>query len=191
MPRSLPTPYRPAASPAPSSNPGNIIRAVWDEFYRISNQIIALGQPVAVTLQDSDTIPIGTVAVWERLFLNTTPTWDVPGGNFDPVTGEWTSPQRGLFDITCIMTVQPFGIGNKNYYAGLRVVKVFADGSPDVVYEITDGGVDDIPLGVTIAIAVPMLRGDKLYFEGTAVHENQVGTVDVDVLAQILRVSDA
>ena len=191
MSTSLPIPYQPAPPPN-TDDVSELTRYTYDELTRLAQGLINLQQPVALTVVDNNaTIPIGPLPVWERLFVGITPEWAVPSNTWNSATAEWTNPQDGLFNMSVVMEVQPFGIGNKDYYAGLRITVVKATGAPDVVYEVTDSGVDDFPLGVTLVIALPLYKGDVVYFEAAAVHENQTGTVDVDALAQITRISAA
>lgn len=181
MARSLSVPYSPAPVPR---NPDDLPRYLEDEFQRIRQALIA--QPVAFSIQEDGTLPVDNVLVWEQILIGTDAEWDVPGGGWDPVTGMWTCPQAGLYQITYSIEVGAFGSGNKNYYAAIAID---ISGSTVERYETTDGGDDDIPLGVILTGLVFMLQGALVQFEASVVHENQTGTVPGHAVAQILRVS--
>ena len=182
MAKSLPIDYIPEPTPY---TPDDIPRYLEQELNKIREALIA--QAVALAVNESGTETVTTVPNWQFLFIGQTPTWDVPGGNFDPTTGFWTCPQSGLYSINASMEVQPFGLGNKFYYAGIRV---YRDRGGVITYEeSTDGGDDAVPLGVTIAIMVPLQQGDILGVESTIVHDQFVGDVDYTARWQIKRES--
>ena len=184
MSRSLPLPYNP--NPVPS-NRDDLPRYIYDELVRIKESFIA--QPTALAIEDSFDYPVTTVLTWERMFDGgvVVPTWDVPGGGFDNTTGEWTCPQYGLYSVNVQMTVQPYGSGNKDYYAGLRL---YIDRGGIIEYrESTDGGDDAIPLGVTLNGLLPIQQGDVLAVDAAVVHDIFVGVAPVDIAWQILRQS--
>ena len=184
MPRSIPVPYYPYPIP---TNLEDIPRYLYEELQRI--QVALLAQPVAFAINDTEAFNVTTAVTWERLFDDgvVVPVWSVPGGEFDNTTGTWTCPQSGLYDISIHMEVSPFGAGNKVYYAGLRL-NVVQDGVPDTV-ESTDGGDDSIPLGVTLTGLIALLYGDTLSVDATVVHDQFVGTSDINVGWQIMRMS--
>jgi hypothetical protein len=185
MTRSIPVPYYPYPIP---TDINDIPRYLYEELQRI--QIALVEQPTAFAIEDSADYTVTTILTWERLFDDgvIVPSWDVPGGSFDNTTGEWTCPQSGLYDINAQMTVQPYGAGNKTYYAGLRLYRLR---DQTVEYrEATDGGDDAIPLGVTLNGLVPLLQGDVLALDAAVVHDQFVGVATVNVGWQILRESN-
>ena len=182
MPNSINIPYTPGQVP---TGVDGLPRFLADEFRRIQEALIA--QPVAMAVDETGDYAVGTVENWVRVFVGATPSWDVPGGNFDSVTGIWTCPQSGLYSLDANLKVEPYGAGNKNYFAGVRIE---IDRGGVITYkETTDGGVDNIPLGVQLAGLIPLLQGDKLAVEMTIVHETFVGTAPYDIGWQILAVS--
>ena len=182
MPNSINIPYSPGQVP---TGVDGLPRFLADEFRRIQEALVA--QPVALSVDETGDYTVGTVANWVRAFVGATPGWDVPGGNFDSTTGIWTCPQSGLYSITSELEVSPYGLGNKNYYAGIRI---YRDSGGVITYrETTDGGVDNVPLGVTLAGLIPLLQGDQLAIEMTIVHETFVGTAPYDIGWQVLAVS--
>lgn len=192
MTRSLPIEYRPGLPPA-ALNPDQVdlIRWVQQELYRVSESLIA--QPVALTATDGPiTIPIGDLpAIWSLLFPNViTPVWDVPGGSWNnPTTGLYTIPQFGLYQVGAEAEIAAFGAGNKTYYGAIRMTVTYANGDPDLVLTQTDGGADDVALGINFNIALPFSQGDILTFEISAVHTQFAGTVDYNAIITILRES--
>ena len=181
MPRSLPIPYAP--NPVPSQLE-DVPRYLYDELTRIKEALVA--EPVAFAISDDTSEPIGPTINWQILFDDgQSPNWEFPGGEYDPATGRWTCPKGGLHSVDLQMEISAFGSGNKNYYGGLRV-HVERDGLIIDTFESTDGGDDDIPLGVTLTGMIPLLQGDVVYCEATIVHENQTGLVDVSLGWQIL-----
>jgi len=182
MPKSLPYVYKPDPSPYTLDD---VPRYLEQELNRIAQALIA--QPVAMAVEEVGDYIVYTFPNWVRVFVGVAPSWDVPGGDFDSATGYWTCPQRGLYSIDANLEVQPYGSGNKNYYAGVRI---YRDAGGVITYnETTDGGVDDIPLGVNLSGLIPLDQGDILAVEITIVHETFVGTAPYDIGWQILRVS--
>ena len=143
MPKSLELPYYP--NPVPT-DPARLQQYLFDELNKIKTAFVA--QPVALSVEEIDTYAVVTAPNWVVAFIGETPTWDVPGG-FDSVTGLWTCPQSGLYSADVQLEVAPFGAGNKQYYAGVRL---YRDSGGAITYkETTDGGDDSVPLGVTLA----------------------------------------
>ena len=181
MSRSLQTEYYPGPVPR---NSDDLPRYLESEFTRIRESLIA--QPVALTIQNAGPLDIGALLNWQNPFIGIDATWDVPGGSWDPITGIWTCPQMGLYQASGALEIDPFGTGNKNYYAGIQMTTT---GVIPGVQESFDGGDDDIPLGVSFIGQRFLSAGDALEMKITAVHENQTGTVDAASHLQILRVS--
>jgi hypothetical protein len=182
MTRSLKEPYYP--NPVPT-DPARLQQYLFDEFNKIKDALVP--QPVALAIEETDTYVVGTLPNWVQAFVGGTPAWDVPGGSFDSVTGFWTCPQQGLYSADIQLKVEPFGSGNKQYYAGVRLYK---DSGGVVEYrETTDGGDDAVPLGVTLSGLLPLLQGDILGVEFTIVHDQFTGVADYNIGWQMLRVS--
>ena len=173
--------------PIPSDVAG-LPRFLEEELERIKNALYA--QPVALTVEEQALADVTLLPNWQRLFDGgTTPIWEVPGGNFDNTTGEWTCPRDGLYQAFVSLRVEAFGTGNKSYYAGLRMTKANADGSPNKVIEAADSGVDDFVLTVDLQFQTSVQAGAVLYVEGTSVHDQFTGTTDTTARWQLSRVS--
>jgi hypothetical protein len=184
MSRSLPIDYQPLPVPY---DPRELPRYLEQELYRISQSLIS--QPVALTVDETSVLQVTTVANWQRLFLSQTASWDIPGGGWDPVLAEWTCPQQGLYFNIADLRVEPYGAGNKTYYAGVRIVIDRADGSPDVVVQAVDSGQDDFDLGVTLPLQTPIFFGDVVHWEATVVHDQFIGDATINSSTQLFRVS--
>lgn len=182
MTRSIKLPYQPNIVP---TDPAELPRWLDVELNKISLALVA--QPVAMAIDETGDYVVYTFPNWGRVFVGVAPSWDVPGGNFDTATAIWTCPQSGLYSLDANLKVEPYGSGNKNYFAGVRI---YRDSGGVITYkETTDGGVDNIPLGVQLAGLVPLLQGDQLAVEMTIVHETFVGTAPYDIGWQILWVA--
>lgn len=175
-------PYFPNIVP---TNLEDIPRFLNEELERIRQALVA--QPVACSVEEDGTVVIGPTVNWQTVFIGVTPSWEAPGGDFDPATGAWTCSQYGLYSMSLQMEVAPFGAGNKDYYAGVAIIR--DRGGALTRWESTDGTADNIPLGVTLSGLLPAEKGDVFHCEATAVHENQTGTVDISIGWQILSVS--
>ena len=182
MSRDLQRPYAPFPVP---NDAKDLPRYIAAELDRIRQAFLA--QPVSLTVEETGTAAVTTAINWFDLFIGETPTWDIPGGGFDPVTGIWACPQGGLYTLGLSLEVRPFGGGNKTYYAG---VAIDYSGSSVGRFESTDGGNDAIPLGVGLNSQVPILQGTLLKCEATIVHNQFSGDADYKANLQILRVSD-
>ena len=181
MTRSLQEQYYPAPVPTRAED---LPRYLESEFMRIRESLIA--QPVALSVTETGTYDVTTTLAWFDLFIGETPTWETPGGSFDPTTGDWTCPQTGLYQVTLSLEVSPFGAGNKVYYAG---VAIDWTGATTGRLESTDGGDDSIPLGVTLTGQITIQQGTVLAFEAAIVHDQFAGLADYEANIQILRVS--
>lgn len=183
MARNVPLPYDPDQVP---SQVEDLPRFLETELYRIATAMQANAVSFAIH-HPVETVPIGTTPNWAVMFDDgTLPSWDFPGGDFDPNTGIWVCPQDGLYHMATQLEVAPFGSGNKMYYAGIRLHQERQSVSVNV-WEAFDGGDDNIPLGVALTVLIPALQGDVFYTESTAVHENQTGTVEAKAGWQIIR----
>ena len=184
MTRSLPIDYWPAPGPTDIQE---IPRYLEQELYRIAESLIA--QPVALTVTETSVVTVTTTPNWQRLFVGQPASWDVPGGSWDAVLGEWTCPQGGLYFTIADLRVEPYGAGNKQYYAGIRQVIEPADGGAPVVVQAIDSGQDDFELGVTLPLQLPIAFGDRVYYEATVVHDQFVGDATINSSVQLFRVS--
>jgi hypothetical protein len=169
--------------------PGNdeMARFLEEELERIRNALYA--QPVAFTISETANLDVTTVPNWQRLFQISPPSWEVPGGEWNTLLAQWTCPQNGLYQHTVDFRVEPYGSGNKQYFAGIRLYRVPADGGATEVIEAVDSGQDDFPLGVTLPVQAPAYAGDIFYVEGTVVHETFVGVAPTEASWQLNRVS--
>lgn len=156
-----------------------------EELERIRQAMQA--QPVALAVEEVGDFAVTQIVTWERAFIGATPAWDIPGGNFDSATAQWTCPQTGLYSIDVQLEVAPFGAGNKNYYAGIRIYHL--SGQTVDYRESSDGGVDNVPLGVNMAGLVPLTQGDVVAVDMTVVHDTWVGVAPYDIGWQMLSVS--
>ena len=185
MTKSLPIDYKPEPTPYTLED---IPRYLEREFQRIAEALAE--QPVALTVAETSIVTVTTIVSWQRLFSDSiVPSWEVPGGSWTSPPGQWVCPTQGLYQVIADLRVEPYGAGNKIYYAGVRVVIVHADGSPDTVVEAIDSGADDFMLGITLPVQVPLLQGDVVYFEATVVHDQFIGDTEIDSSAQLFRVS--
>jgi len=183
MSRDLQRPYAPFPVP---NDPKELPRYIAAELDRIRQALIA--QPVALSVEESDSITVTTTVNWSDLFIGSTPTWDVPGGNFEPSTGIWTNPQYGLYHAVLSLEVKPFGSGNKEYYASIAIDYESPTGPERI--ESSDGGSDIVPLGVTLTGQMPIIFGSPVKCQVTIVHEQFVGIAAYTARLQLLRVSD-
>jgi hypothetical protein len=183
MPRSLKQPYYPHPVPTDITDLPRYLR---DEFDRISNSLVP--EPVALSVSEADAFLVTTVVTWADLFIGEVPGWEVPGGQFDQATGIWTNPKEGLYSIDLSMEVAPFGAGNKNYFAGVRIL--FTGPGAPITLTSTDGGDDSIPLGVTLSGLVPLNVGTTIECEATIVHDQFIGSADYFASLQIINVAE-
>jgi hypothetical protein len=171
---------------APTSPPVNFPdwhRWIDDELQRIRAALIA--DPVIIAVQGSGTIPIDTVVNTVTLGIGDTPAIDVPEGAWDPLTGIWTCALGGIYTITVNATIDAFGPGNKTYYAQLDVVEVAP--SPGVRLTNSDGGADDVPLGVSIAAPIALATGTQLRFDLSTLHTQFTGSSSYNYSLSLIR----
>lgn len=189
--RRLPIPYVPGPPPSGMQDGEQVLRAIWEELSRISQSLIDADRPISATVRGADTLAVGATEVYERL-LNNSPLFDwlKPGGTFDPTTGIYTVPSEGLYLLIMRVVLDPFKPNfTRSYKCSLRATVIPADGGPNIVRTLANGAPDDSYLTVIGQSQIPLSQGDQLYFDAAATHTNQTGTVAVNSVLTILRVS--
>ena len=156
----------------PDTLPG-LVQFLYDELPRISQALNEF--PVGLNVAQSEpAVPIGTVEVQFRLFEGATPSFDIPGGGWDSVLGEWTAPVSGLYQINANVIIGAFGSGQFDYGATLRLfindVESFLN---------SDAGQDDFDLSCGMPISTFLQRESVLRFTIGLQHQQQSGTVAV------------
>jgi len=188
--RSLPQPYRPANPPAPGNDPGDVIRAVWDEFNRIASAMADLDRPLSVSVRNTDTITVGATASYSTM-LNAAPVidWEQPGGSFNSSTGVWTCAQEGLYQISAAVVSDPFPApATKSYSVSLRLTRTPL-GAGAIDYLFGGGGLDDQFVTASALILLPLTQGDTIVLSAAGVHPTKTGTNTVRASMSIVRVS--
>ena len=141
-----------------------------NELYQIS--LALRPDPTYMQVQQTGDFTIGPTENWQTLCIGESPAFATPASSWNAATGEWTIGETGLYELNANLFVSAFGLGNKDYYLGLRPV---FDGVPGL--ERLASGDDAFPLSVEINQLLPLDSGEVLRMEGTAVHENQTGTI--------------
>ena len=166
--------------------PGNIpdsvdglIQFLYDELPRISAAMLAL--PVGVSVNEQGvTIPVTTVPTEFRLFEGAAPIYDLPGGGWNSTLGEWTVLSTGLYQINANAIIQPFGAGNKDYAAEIKLyindVETFANAAV---------GDDAFRLSCSLAISGRLQREGVIRLTLTVVHDQFVGNTTYDAAMSI------
>lgn len=188
--RSLPIPYRPASPPAPGSESGEILRAVWDEFARIATSLVDLDRPMSLSVHGDDTINVGAVASY-LVMLDAAPItdWESPGGMWNASTGVWQCPTEGLYLVNTSVVSNPFAApATKSYSVNARLTKTAAVGGT-TVYSFAGGGLDDQFVTAVGAFLVPLAQGDTLQLSAAGVHATKTGTNAVTAFMNITRQS--
>lgn len=150
-----------------------LIQFFYDELPRIATALNAF--PVGLNVEQAEAaVPIGTTPVEFRLFEGATPSLDLPGGGWNAVTGEWTVPLSGIYQLNANVVIGAFGAGQFDYGATLRV---YAD---DVVFFLnSDAGQDDFDLSCVLPISAFVARDTVLRWTIGIGHQQQTGTVPV------------
>ncbi len=170
-----------AKRPAEKYYPGNIpdtlpalIQFLYDEFWRISEAISAF--PVGLNVIELEpSVPVDTTPVEFRLFEGEAFILDLPGGGWDQVLGEWTAPVSGLYQINMNSIIEPFGSGNKDYAAKLRLYI-------DNVERWANSAVGDDAFSLSCSLAVSGYIARESIVRATIelVHEQFTGTSQVN-----------
>jgi hypothetical protein len=128
------------------------------------------------------TIPIAGTGTAEPIGIGFDSILDRPGGSWDPLTGEWAVPVGGIYNISLLGRIEPFGAGNKSYFAEIEVWVDPVGADPYALRAVSvDSGLDDVPLGISIARPIQLNPGDKIQLRILAIHEQFTGTVNYDV----------
>ena len=103
-------PYTPGSPPSAEIQLPGMIRAIWDEFYRLATSLIDIDRPVSLTLLTNEPLPAATTpGAWTRLFNGgEASNWEQPGGSFNHATGEYNIAQEGLYQLYVRLNVPPF-----------------------------------------------------------------------------------
>ena len=160
--------------PGPPTNKGDKEqnRAIWAEFQKIRQNF---DQNVAYfSASESATITIGPALNWQ--VMSPPAIWEFPNGSWDEATGIWTCRVPGYYSLDAALTISGFGAGNQNYYAGVRLT-VANNGSGNGTAQSYASGQDDLPLTARVQFDWLLAQGATVTAEGTAVHQNQTGTV--------------
>ena len=155
-------------------------RWIDDELHRIRNDLQA--PPIALAIEGSGTIGVDDVPTTITLAIGDLPVFDVPGGSWNTLTGEYTVTLSGLYSATVQAFVDAFGTGNKNYQCSLQV---FVNENPRSLQ--TAGGADDVPLAISITAPLILFAGDILRVELTTLHEQFTGSTGYSYSMSILR----
>jgi hypothetical protein len=188
--RSLPLTYRPSPPPLPTSSPEEALRAIWEEFQRISLSLSDYDRPVSVSVQGADVIQVGPTATYTVL-LDASPTvrWERPGDTFNAGTGTYTAPQEGLYLVMGSLVSDPFPApATRSYQVLLRITHTPLGGAP-VQYVFGGGGVDDQYVTATANVLLALQQGDTLQFAGAGVHPSKSGNNNVAVWMNVVRES--
>lgn len=168
MTRSLPRGYVPGVPPVDFKD--------WPRWidWELNQIADRFNQPtVALAVTGSETIAISPVLNTITLGIDDVPNIDNQGG-WDPITGTYTVPQSGLWDGAVNASISAFGLGNKTYFA---LLEILVNGV--VRAETTDGGSDDVPLGVSLTGPLILLQGDQVIIHLSTLHETFTGVSDV------------
>ncbi len=180
MAKRLPDPYYPTNPPVEFKS---WHRWIVDELYRIRNSIFANVVAVAV-VGGPEPIDISPAPVFEVIGIGGIPDSSFPEGMFDSATGHFTIPQDGLYMAIADVVIAPFGTGNKSYFGTVRVV---ADGV--ILTDGIDSGLDDVPVGISLATPINVLAGSEVWFEVAAEHELFTGVGSYDWRLSLYRIS--
>lgn len=179
MARSLPQRYYPEPSPI---RPDDYPRYLDQEFTRIADRFNQ--PPVYASIQDTTTFDISPVLNTVVLGLGVPASLDVLGA-WDPVTGEFTIPQTGIWQLTSSAFLGAFGIGNKDYQIQLELLRDAVRVARNV-----QGGADNIALSVSLNTPFSADQGQIMTLEFAGLHENQTASPDLEYSFSYLRIGD-
>ena len=163
--------YEPGLIP---DTPAGLIQFLQDELPRISAALNKFPNGVGVAAS-YPAVPVTTTPTEYRLFEGALSNYDLPGGGWNSVTGEWTCAASGLYQVNLNAQVSPFGSGNKDYGADLRL---YID---DVeIWNSTAVGDDAYPLACSISVSGRLQRESIIRATITLVHDSFTGTCAVD-----------
>lgn len=172
--------YRPAE--LPDIGPA-LLTHLYDEFTRISQALVAF--PVALNVSEVQAgVPVDQTPTEFRLYEAAPFILDLPGGGWDQPLGEWTVPTTGLYQINMNAIIQPFGAGNKDYAAKLRLyiddVEIWANASV---------GDDAYELSCSLSASGRLIRESIVRASIALVHEQFTGITTVDSFMNLTQVA--
>lgn len=183
--RSGPIPYTPAAPHGAT----DFSRAVWDEFFRIAQNLFELDRPAAISGSSLENVTVSAATVWDRLFDEADAIqYERPQGQLATLTGIWTAPVEGLYLIEPVIEVPAFASpASKLYTATLRTTITRAGVAVESLSQV--GGDDRVPLRIVGVFLRPLNRGDTVFWDLDLTHETKTGTVSVLSVLNITRQS--
>lgn len=140
-----------------------------EELYHIAEAL--LESPVIMVITGSGNINFDTTINTIILGQGQAVDYAYPEGTWDTAAGEWTCPLSGVYSLAINMTIDPFGTGNKNYSA---IIKVYKDGV--FFIDAPSGGIDDQPLGIGAPITVRARVAQRWRVEVETLHTQFTGT---------------
>lgn len=180
MGKFLPVKYSPTTPPIEFKD---WHRWIDDELRRIENAIRS--QNTLFAVEGDSIIDIAPIINTVVMGIGDAPSVDFPGGNWNSATGEWTCPETAIYNINASAVIEPFGTGNKTYFARIDLlVNDINEGS------VTDGGLDDIELGVAATKPLAMSKGDVLKLTLSVLHEQFTGTSIYSYSYSVIKVAD-
>jgi hypothetical protein len=168
--------------PGPPSSSGDRETNRWihRELQRISTSFSPRYHQAYFGASETGQADIGPAVNWQPI-LPTAPLWEVPEGSWQSPL--WVVPMSGFYSLSVSLQLDPFGLGNKLYYAGVRLTVTPPGGPPaaPMTVERYQSGDDNFPLYVNVETAMPIEKGGTVLAERTLVHENQTGTVTAQI----------
>ena len=158
-----------------------------DELRRIEEALKA--DPVILAVSDSGSMGIDILPTTQILGLTDTPLLDIPSGSWDPITAVWTCPLDGIYSVSAQVFIDPFGPGNKAYFASIECNELLP--TPQLLAVSFDGGDDDVPLGIALSLPLLILAGTDIQMSLIVQHEQFTGTIDYNATFSYLRSASA
>ncbi len=154
--------------------PQALIPYLFDELWRIAAAIRGHIVGANVT-QTGLLVAVTPVPALAQLLIGATILSDLPGGAFDPITGIYTVPENGQYQISVSSVIAPFGAGNKIYNV---VLSILVDGVE--LWRAVDSGDDDQELGASISLGTQLLAGQEVTFWIESQHDQFTGNISID-----------
>lgn len=185
-------PYVPANPPLGPPGSVELVRATWDEFYRLGQVLSQIDQPVSVIAEADAVLPVAAPGgAWNRLFdSGVVFPWEAPKGMLSPVSGEWRCRVSGIYHAAFALVVEAFGdpIMPKPYQ--LEVRSTHSSELPDVVKSRSVICSDGQSGEVSFTLIFMANQGDVMTFDAR-LSQAGGGVVNAETSLTLMRLSGA
>ncbi len=179
--RSITPPYSPLPAPR---DIGQLAQYLDDELHRIKDAWPADFLNYTILTESITGVPLTATPTFGRVFDGVAAVVDTPPTQWELVAGVWTCVAGGIYQVDCEVALTAPGAGNKDWFVALQATIAGATRTTAV------GGTDNFPQSTGAGYTVPLVVGDQVFWDVSAVTDTPGGaTTDYEANATIWRLA--